>query len=113
MITRIAIAMAAALLLPYGGAAAQDSTDFIKSAQEKLNALGFYSGPINGDFGPYTQAALAQFQLSRTLPASGQLDAETSLELGVARDASAAAGGGGASRGDSRASPESLNAAGG
>jgi peptidoglycan hydrolase-like protein with peptidoglycan-binding domain len=113
MIARFAIALAAALLLPCGHAWAQDSTDFIKSVQEKLNQLGFYAGPVNGDFGPHTQAALAQFQLSRTLPASGQLDVETSLELGVARDATAAGGASAAPRGDSRASPENPSAGGG
>ena len=113
MISRIIIAIAAALLLPCGGAAAQDSTEFVKQAQERLAALGFYAGPINGDFGPVTPSALAQFQLSRALPASGQLDAETSLELGVARDASAAGGASAAPRGDSRASPENPSASGG
>ena len=112
MVYRIVFAFCAALLLPWG-AAAQDSTEFVKQAQEQLAALGFYAGPINGDFGPNTQAALVQFQLSRILPASGQLDAETSLELGVARDASAAAGGSAEPRGDSRATPENPNASGG
>ena len=113
MIARIFIALAAALVLPWGAVSAQDSDDFIKSAQEKLNALGFNAGPVNGDFGQQMQAALAQFQLSRQLPASGQLDAETSLELGVARDATAAGGASAAPRGDSRASPENPNAGGG
>ena len=83
---------AAALVLASAAATAQDSTDFIKRVQEKLNALGFDAGAVNGDFGAQMQAALAQFQLSRTLPASGQLDAETLLELGEARDATASAG---------------------
>ena len=87
---RIAIALAAALFC--AGAAAQDSTDFVRQAQERLKVLGFYDGPVNGDFGPYTQAALAQFQLANVLPASGSLDAETSFALGIARDASAAGG---------------------
>jgi N-acetylmuramoyl-L-alanine amidase len=90
MISRTAIALAAALFC--GSAAAQDSSDFIKRVQERLNALGFNAGPVNGDFGPQMQAALAQFQLSVPVPASGQLDAETLLALGEARDASASAG---------------------
>jgi peptidoglycan hydrolase-like protein with peptidoglycan-binding domain len=68
---------------------------FISEVQEKLRALGFDAGPVNGDFGTKTQAALAQFQLSRTIPASGQLDDQTLAELGIQRDetqASAAAG---------------------
>lgn len=54
--------------------------------QEKLRELGFDAGPVNGDFGSKTQAALAQFQLSRAIPASGQLDDQTLAELGVKRD---------------------------
>ena len=59
---------------------------FIRRVQEQLRALGFAAGPVNGDFGEKTQAALAQFQLSRTIPASGQLDAGTLAELGVTRN---------------------------
>ena len=65
---------------------------FITRVQEKLSALGFDAGPANGDFGAKTQAALGQFQLSRTIPASGQLDDLTLAELGIERDETAAAG---------------------
>jgi hypothetical protein len=58
-----------------------------KQVQEKLRAESFYNGPINGDFGYYTQAALAQFQLSRALPASGTLDATTLAAMGLEQDA--------------------------
>jgi peptidoglycan hydrolase-like protein with peptidoglycan-binding domain len=61
-------------------------TGFISKVQEKLRESGFDAGPVNGDFGAKTQAALAQFQLSRTIPASGQLDDQTLAELGVKRD---------------------------
>jgi peptidoglycan hydrolase-like protein with peptidoglycan-binding domain len=60
--------------------------DFIKRMQAKLRELGFDAGPVNGDFGFKTQAALAQFQLSRAIPASGQLDDPTLAELGVMRE---------------------------
>ena len=66
--------------------------------QEKLRALGFYAGPVNGDIGPNTQAALAQFQLSIPIPASGQLDEQTVAALGVKKDATVS---GGASEGSS------------
>jgi peptidoglycan hydrolase-like protein with peptidoglycan-binding domain len=69
---------------------------FITRVQEKLKLLGFDAGPANGDFGAKTQAALAQFQLANTIPASGQLDDATLRALDVARDAperSAVAGG--------------------
>jgi len=61
-------------------------TGFISRVQEGLRALGFDAGPVNGDFGTKTQAALAQFQLSRAIPASGQLDDQTLAELGLRRD---------------------------
>jgi peptidoglycan hydrolase-like protein with peptidoglycan-binding domain len=57
--------------------------DLNKRVQEKLHEQGFDAGPINGDFGAKTQAALAQFQLSRAIPASGMLDEQTLAELGV------------------------------
>jgi peptidoglycan hydrolase-like protein with peptidoglycan-binding domain len=63
----------------------------IKQVQEKLRELGFDAGPPNGDFGAKTQAALAQFQISKTIPASGQLDDQTLAELGVTRNALQAA----------------------
>jgi peptidoglycan hydrolase-like protein with peptidoglycan-binding domain len=68
-------------------------TGFITQVQQKLQELGFDAGPANGDFGEKTQAALAQFQLSRTLPASGQLDDATLAELGVERERATAAAG--------------------
>src|SRR3954467_10345936 len=67
-------------------------TEFMKQVQQKLHERGFDAGPLNGDFGAKTQAALAQFQLSENLPASGSLDDRTLAELGVQRDADASAG---------------------
>jgi hypothetical protein len=80
---------------PAGQASPDPFTGFIGRVQEKLRELGFAAGPVNGDFGAKTQAALTQFQLSRAIPASGQLDDPTLAELGVTRDdpqASAGAG---------------------
>ena len=61
-------------------------TGFISKVQQQLRALGFDAGPVNGDFGTKTQAALAQFQLSAAIPASGQLDDRTLGELGLERE---------------------------
>jgi hypothetical protein len=78
---------------PVEQASADPFTDYIGQVQERLRALGFDAGPVNGDFGFKTQAALAQFQLSLNIPASGQLDDQTLDELGVQRpEMSAAAG---------------------
>ena len=69
-----------------GTAAPSPYSDLISRVQEKLLELGFDTGPVNGDLGEKTQAALAQFQLSRTIPAGGQLDDLTLAELGVVRE---------------------------
>jgi len=59
--------------------------EFIKQVQQKLHDAGFDAGPVNGDFGAKTQAALAQYQLANLLPASGMPDAPTLLQLDIAR----------------------------
>jgi hypothetical protein len=78
---------------PSGHPSSDPYSGFIGDVQQKLRALGFDAGPVNGDFGGKTQAALAQFQLSLNIPASGQLDDQTLDQLGVQRpEISAAAG---------------------
>lgn len=111
---RIVLAGSIAVLLPLGAVAADALTslhpeeaypdnipplaspgpyaDFNKRVQRKLHEQGFDGGPINGDFGSKSQAALVQFQLSRGLPASGMLDDRTLAELGVEREARASTG---------------------
>jgi len=77
---------------PENPAYADPYAGFISKVQERLRTLGFDAGPVNGDFGTKTQAALAQFQLSVSIPASGQLDDRTLAELGVERGNPAGAG---------------------
>ena len=84
---------------PVGQISADPYTGFVSEVQKKLRELGFDAGPVNGDFGGKTQAALAQFQLSRAIPASGQLDDQTLKELGVKRQEEGAAAGGSATGG--------------
>ena len=114
MNVRILLTMSAMLVMPLNGIAAdaftslhpeaahpdntrqvsQDRyTDLNKRVQERLHARGFDAGPVNGEFDGKTQAALAQFQLSEALPASGQLDERTLAALGIEAGAPAAAGG--------------------
>lgn len=83
----------ALLLIPWAVFAAEDPyTDLNKQVQENLRERGFYSGPVNGVVGPNTQAAIAQFQLSIPMPASGMLDDTTLAALGVEPPAPASAG---------------------
>ena len=60
--------------------------------QEKLNVQA------DGKMGPQTQKALKEFQQSKGIKATGQLDQQTLSELGVS---GSAAGGGSASAGSS------------
>ncbi|MBV8033313.1 MAG: peptidoglycan-binding protein [Betaproteobacteria bacterium] len=55
----------------------------ISNVQQKLRQLGFDAGPVNGDYGTKTQAAVAQFQRANDLPVSGMLDAQTLNALDV------------------------------
>lgn len=79
-----------------------------------------YPDPQPRVFGAKTQAALAQFQLSRAIPASGQLDDPTLAELGLQRTPTDAAAGASAPQQSEApppqapqpaASPEPANAA--
>ena len=100
---------------PTGQSSPDPYTGFISRVQEELRALGFDAGPVNGDFGAKTQAALAQFQLSRAIPASGQLDDQTLAELGVKRgdaQASAVASTGSSTPGEPDPAAESKSAGG-
>jgi peptidoglycan hydrolase-like protein with peptidoglycan-binding domain len=83
MIRAVLLALA---LLSAPALAQDDYTEFVKRVQIALHLHGFDPGPVNGaDEGP-TQAALARFQLSRNLPASGSMDPETLKILGVSRE---------------------------
>ena len=72
--------------------APQNHEHLVQKVQETLNARGFDAGPANGLNIGQTQAAVARFQRSVDLPASGQLDARTLLELGIEFDEPASAG---------------------
>jgi peptidoglycan hydrolase-like protein with peptidoglycan-binding domain len=72
------------------GAGADPAT--VRQAQERLTSEGFNPGPVDGRLGQQTRQGLKDFQQSRGLEPSGQLDAETIAALGVDSDSSAAAG---------------------
>jgi N-acetylmuramoyl-L-alanine amidase len=61
-----------------------DSGDpVVTGIQARLNNLGFWCGAVDGELGPLTQAALAEFQrvvLGRESP-TGRIDSETSARL--------------------------------
>lgn len=90
----LALVVAVALSAPVwsqsmsaGGAAkagaAAPSDDAVRTVQEALKEKGHYTGPIDGQWGAETQAALREFQQSSGLDATGQLDPETRKQLGM------------------------------
>lgn len=82
---RSIVLTAAALLLPglagaqseADQAAAAERTKLVTSVQAKLGV------PVDGKMGPETHAAIKEFQQSKKLDASGQLDAKTLTALGM------------------------------
>jgi len=57
------------------------SKDEIKELQDKLGAVGFAVGPIDGIVGPQTQAALRRYAQARSLASQPQATQETLLRL--------------------------------
>src|SRR6516165_2218917 len=68
---------------PSGGArrARRLSRDAIRAVESRLRQLGFYSGLIDGIWGPNMQASLQRFQQGRGLQATGQPNPATVTAL--------------------------------
>ena len=65
------------------GSAQQLSQEEIRQVQQKLSEMGHDPGPVDGIWGPRTQAAVKEFQQQKDIQATGQLDQKTLSELGV------------------------------
>ena len=59
----------------------------IRQVQQALDKDGFNTGRADGRWGPKTENAIKQFQQSKQIQSSGQLDQQTVADLGL--DASA------------------------
>ena len=70
--------------------ASSQSPEMVKQAQEKLSAAGHDAGEPDGIMGPKTQSALKEFQNSKGLQASGELDQKTMAALGMSGGSSSA-----------------------
>jgi len=55
----------------------------IRQSQERLKAVGFDPGPIDGVMGQRTRDALRLYQETRSLPVTGELDDATFKALGI------------------------------
>jgi peptidoglycan hydrolase-like protein with peptidoglycan-binding domain len=61
--------------------ALQADDTYVKLVQKKLTDLDLYSGPLDGDYGKGTRAAVEEFQASCDLEETGELDITTRLCL--------------------------------
>jgi hypothetical protein len=57
----------------------------VQAVQTQLAMLGYYSGSIDGVFGPSTRDALAKFQIVNRLNVTGSLSPDTLQSLGVSQ----------------------------
>lgn len=63
-----------------------DPVSRVKGVQQRLNNLAFDAGPVDGKMGERTRTAVAAFQASVGLDATGSIDDETRKELLAAHD---------------------------
>ena len=57
----------------------------VQAVQTQLFNLGYYSGSIDGVFGPTTRDAVAKYQIANHLSVTGSLSADTIQALGLLR----------------------------
>ena len=77
-----------------GGSMANEEHDppVVRRVQQALKQQGFDVGSIDGQMGPETEGALRQFQQSKGLTQSGNLDQQTLSALGVEQNGSQSQG---------------------
>lgn len=78
-----AAASVAAPTLLYAIGRAGMKADVVKDIQRALATAGFSPGPIDGDYGHNTTAAVAAFQTVKGLVVDGQVGTQTAKALGV------------------------------
>jgi peptidoglycan hydrolase-like protein with peptidoglycan-binding domain len=88
--TRLAVQLEQGLVLSRRGSArAPDAftiytaADRIRAAQQLLTQQNYYRGPINGQLDDATQRALFEFQIDKSIIATGNLDGRTAQALGL------------------------------
>src|ERR687893_174299 len=65
------------------------AADRIRAAQQALTQQNYYRGPINGRLDDATQRALFEFQIDKSIIATGNLDGRTAQALGITAGAGA------------------------
>ena len=57
------------------------TSNMVAATQANLARLGYDPGPVDGQYGPRTRAAIRAYQRDRGLPEDGQLSGQTALEI--------------------------------
>lgn len=68
-------------IIPQRDLSLGDSGDDVKSVQQRLRQLGFYTSTVDGTYGSSTTAAMLAFQQMNGLPATGNGDSTTYARL--------------------------------
>ena len=68
-------------LLFFGAPSVLRADDRVRSAQESLKSLGFYSGPVDGEPSADFKGAIRRYQIRNGLESTGELDRETETAL--------------------------------
>lgn len=55
----------------------------VRNVQQRLRAMGFYRGPVDGMWGAGTQGAIERFQQGRGLQPTGQINPATVQAMGL------------------------------
>ena len=62
---------------------ARSGSSLESSVQRALRREGYYSGPVDGDIGPRSRAAIRDYQADHGLSASGRIDSRLLRSLGI------------------------------
>jgi hypothetical protein len=68
---------------PAAPSVSNDGAAVTSEAQQALAHAGYYSGPIDGNLGPVTQAAIQAYQRDHNLPVTGAVDGALISALGL------------------------------
>lgn len=63
-----------------------DQSEQVSAFQTKLKALNYYTGSVDGIFGPLTLGAVKEYQKKNNLEVTGELDASTQLHISTNRN---------------------------
>ena len=75
--TRVTLKRAAALLAPGAGYERRSGSSRVRALQRKLRTVGARPGPVDGLFGPRTEAAVRRFQRDQRLTVDGLVGVRT------------------------------------